>query len=97
MTAQDRLRPLGHRSLDKKVTLLPVPPTTTDRNVDEVLRVIDWLRPTAINRVGIPVNWKQGDDVIISGSVSNNEATKTLGEWKAAPEPDIHIVPLPRG
>ena len=59
---------------DKKVKLVLIYPMTTGRNFDEVLRVIDSLQLTAKHRVSTPVNWKQGDDVIIAGSVSNDEA-----------------------
>jgi alkyl hydroperoxide reductase subunit AhpC len=61
---------------DKKVKLILVYPMTTGRNFDEVLRVIDSLQLTAKHRVATPVNWKQGDDVIITGGVSNDEADK---------------------
>jgi thioredoxin-dependent peroxiredoxin len=69
---------------------------TTGRNFDEVLRVIDSLQLTAAYRVATPVNWKQGDDVIIAGSVSNDEAKQIFGDWMA-PKPYIHIVPQLRG
>jgi thioredoxin-dependent peroxiredoxin len=80
---------------DKKVKLILVYPMTTGRNFDEVLRVIDSLQLTAQHKVATPVNWRQGDDVIIAGSVSDEEAKKTypLG-WKA-PKPYIRIVPQP--
>jgi alkyl hydroperoxide reductase subunit AhpC len=79
---------------DKKVKLILVYPMTTGRNFDEVLRVIDSLQLTAKHRVATPVNWKQGEDVIISGSVSNDEAKQIYGEWKE-PKPYIRIVPQP--
>ena len=79
---------------DKKLKLILVYPMTTGRNFDEVLRVIDSLQLTAKHRVATPVNWKQGEDVIISGSVSNDEAKKIFGDWKA-PKPYIRIVPQP--
>jgi alkyl hydroperoxide reductase subunit AhpC len=79
---------------DKKVKLILVYPMTTGRNFDEVLRVIDSLQLTAKHKVSTPVNWQQGDDVIISGSVSNDEAKETFGEWKE-PKPYIRIVPQP--
>ena len=79
---------------DKKVKLILVYPMTTGRNFDEVLRVIDSLQLTAKHRVATPVNWKQGDDVIIAGSVSNDEAKQIFGEWKQ-PKPYIRIVPQP--
>jgi len=79
---------------DKKVKLILVYPMTTGRNFDEVLRVIDSLQLTAKHRVATPVNWKQGDDVIIAGSVNNEEAKQVFGEWKE-PKPYIRIVPQP--
>ncbi|MDP1792828.1 MAG: peroxiredoxin [Acidimicrobiales bacterium] len=79
---------------DKKVKLILVYPMTTGRNFDEVLRVIDSLQLTAKHRVATPVNWKQGEDVIIAGSVSNDEAKEIFGDWKE-PKPYIRIVPQP--
>ena len=79
---------------DKKVKLILVYPMTTGRNFDEVLRVIDSLQLTARHRVSTPVNWKQGEDVIIAGSVSNDEARQIFGTWKE-PKPYIRIVPQP--
>lgn len=80
---------------DKKIKLIIVYPMTTGRNVDEVLRVLDSLQLTAMHKVSTPVNWKQGDDVIIAGSVSNDEAKqKYPGGWKE-PKPYIRIVPQP--
>jgi thioredoxin-dependent peroxiredoxin len=80
---------------DKKVKLVIMYPMTTGRNFDEVLRVLDSLQLTAKHRVATPVNWKHGDDVIIAGSVSDDEA-KTIypNGWKA-PKPYIRIVPQP--
>jgi thioredoxin-dependent peroxiredoxin len=80
---------------DKKIKLILVYPMTTGRNFDEVLRVIDSLQLTAKHRVATPVNWKQGDDVIIAGSVSNDEAKEIYGEWNE-PKPYIRIVPQPK-
>jgi thioredoxin-dependent peroxiredoxin len=80
---------------DKKVKLILVYPMTTGRNFDEVLRVIDSLQLTAKNKVATPVNWQQGEDVIISGSVNNDEAKEIFGEWEE-PKPYIRIVPQPR-
>jgi thioredoxin-dependent peroxiredoxin len=79
---------------DKKVKLILVYPMTTGRNFDEVLRVIDSLQLTARHRVATPVNWKPGEDVIIAGSVSNEEAKQIFGTWKE-PKPYIRIVPQP--
>jgi alkyl hydroperoxide reductase subunit AhpC len=79
---------------DKKVKLVFVYPMTTGRNFDEVLRVIDSLQLTAKNKVSTPVNWRQGDDVIIAGSVSDDEAKEIFGEWDS-PKPYIRIVPQP--
>jgi thioredoxin-dependent peroxiredoxin len=79
---------------DKKVKLILVYPMTTGRNFDEVLRVIDSLQLTAKHKVSTPAQWQQGDDVIISGSVSNDEAKEIFGEWKE-PKPYIRIVPQP--
>jgi alkyl hydroperoxide reductase subunit AhpC len=79
---------------DKKVKLILVYPMTTGRNFDEVLRVIDSLQLTAKHKVATPVNWKQGDDVIIAGSVSNDEAKEIYGTWEA-PKPYLRIVPQP--
>jgi thioredoxin-dependent peroxiredoxin len=80
---------------DKKVKLVLVYPMTTGRNFDEVLRVIDSLQLTAKNKVSTPVNWKDGEDVIIAGSVSDDEAKELFGEWES-PKPYIRIVPQPR-
>jgi alkyl hydroperoxide reductase subunit AhpC len=80
---------------DKKVKLIFVYPMTTGRNFDEVLRVIDSLQLTAKHKVATPVNWKQGDNVIIAGSVSDDEAKETYPEGWEAPRPYIRIVPQP--
>ena len=80
---------------DKKVKLILVYPMTTGRNFDEVLRVIDSLQLTAKHRVSTPANWKQGEDVIIAGSVSDEEAREVFGEYRA-PRPYIRIVPQPQ-
>jgi len=79
---------------DKKVKLVLVYPMTTGRNFDEVLRVIDSLQLTAKSKVSTPVNWRQGEDVIIAGSVSNDEARELFGTWEE-PRPYIRIVPQP--
>jgi len=81
---------------DKKVKLILVYPMTTGRNFDEVLRVIDSLQLTAKHKVSTPVNWKRGEDVIISGSVSDDEAKKTYPQGWKAPKPYIRIIPQPR-
>src|ERR1700694_5787635 len=78
---------------DKKIKLILVYPMTTGRNFDEVLRVIDSLQLTAKHRLATPVNWKQGEDVIIAGSVSNDEATQLYPDGWKAPKPYIRIVP----
>jgi thioredoxin-dependent peroxiredoxin len=80
---------------DKKVKLILVYPMTTGRNFDEVLRVIDSLQLTSKFRVSTPVNWKQGDDVIIAGSVSDDEAKQLFPGYKS-PKPYIRITPQPR-
>jgi thioredoxin-dependent peroxiredoxin len=81
---------------DKKVKLMLAYPMTTGRNFDEVLRVVDSLQLTAKYRVSTPVNWKHGEDVIIAGSVSNEEAAKLYPEGWKAPKPYLRIVPQPR-
>jgi thioredoxin-dependent peroxiredoxin len=81
---------------DKKVKLVLVYPMTTGRNFDEVLRVIDSLQLTANHKVSTPVNWQPGEDVIIAGSVSNDEAKELFGRWEE-PKPYIRIVPQPNG
>ena len=81
---------------DKKIKLVLVYPMTTGRNFDEVLRVIDSLQLTSKHKVSTPANWKHGDDVIIAGSVSDEEAKKVYpGGWKA-PRPYMRIVPQPK-
>jgi len=82
---------------DKKVKLILVYPMTTGRNFDEVLRVIDSLQLTANHKVATPVNWQQGDDVIIAGSVSDDEAKETYPDGWKSPKPYIRIVPQPTG
>ena len=81
---------------DKRVKLILVYPMTTGRNFDEVLRVIDSLQLTARHKVATPVNWKQGEDVIIAGSVSDEEAKKVYPKGWRAPKPYLRIVPQPR-
>jgi alkyl hydroperoxide reductase subunit AhpC len=80
---------------DKKIKLILVYPMTTGRNFDEVLRVIDSLQLTANHKVATPANWQPGDNVIISGSVSDQQARELFGEWES-PRPYIRIVPQPR-
>ncbi len=81
---------------DKKVKLILVYPMTTGRNFDEVLRVIDSLQLTAKHKVSTPVNWQDGDDVIIAGSVSNDEAKEMWPDGWKEPRPYIRIVSQPR-
>jgi thioredoxin-dependent peroxiredoxin len=80
---------------DKRIKLILVYPMTTGRNFDEVLRVLDSLQLTAKHKVATPANWKRGEDVIISGSVSDDEARKTYPQGWKAPRPYIRIVPQP--
>jgi alkyl hydroperoxide reductase subunit AhpC len=80
---------------DKKIKLILVYPMTTGRNFDEVLRVIDSLQLTATHKVATPVNWQQGDDVIIAGSVSDEQARETYPDGWESPKPYIRIVPQP--
>ena len=81
---------------DKKIKLMIVYPMTTGRNFDEVLRVIDSLQLTAKHKVATPVNWKHGEDVIIAGSVSDDEAKKIYPQGWKAPRPYLRIVPQPK-
>ena len=81
---------------DKKIKLILVYPMTTGRNFDEVLRVIDSLQLTAKHKVATPVNWKQGEDVIIAGSLSDEAAKEAFPQGWKAPKPYIRIVPQPR-
>jgi thioredoxin-dependent peroxiredoxin len=80
---------------DKKIKLIVAYPMTTGRNFDEILRVIDSLQLTAKHRVSTPVNWKQGEKVIIAGSVSNDEAKQIYPQGWEEPRPYIRIVPQP--
>jgi thioredoxin-dependent peroxiredoxin len=79
---------------DKKIKLVLIYPMTTGRNFDEVLRVIDSLQLTSKQKVATPVNWKPGDDVIIAGSVSDEEAKKLYPQGWKAPRPYLRIVSL---
>ena len=81
---------------DKKIKLMLVYPMTTGRNWQEILRVIDSLQLTAKHRVATPSDWKQGEDVIIAGSVSDDEAKKIYPNGWKAPKPYLRIVPQPR-
>ncbi len=81
---------------DKKIKLILVYPMTTGRNFDEVLRVIDSLQLTADHKVATPVNWQPGEDVIIAGSVSEEEAKATYPDGWKTPKPYIRIVPQPK-
>ncbi len=80
---------------DKKIKLMIAYPMSTGRNFDEILRVIDSLKLTAEHQVATPVNWKQGDDVIITAAVSDEEAKKRYPDGWKAPRPYIRIVPQP--
>jgi alkyl hydroperoxide reductase subunit AhpC len=81
---------------DKRIKLMIVYPMTTGRNFDEVLRVIDSLQLTAKHKVSTPVNWKSGEDVIIAGSVSDDDAKKVYPQGWKSPRPYIRIVPQPK-
>ncbi len=81
---------------DKKIKLILVYPMTTGRNFDEVLRVIDSLQLTAKHKVATPAQWQHGDDVIIAGSVDDEQAKEIFGDWES-PKPYIRIVPQPNG
>ena len=81
---------------DKKIKLMLSYPMTTGRNFDEVLRVLDSIQLTAKHKVATPVNWKQGDDVIIAGSVSDEEARQKYPNGWKAPRPYLRIVPQPK-
>jgi thioredoxin-dependent peroxiredoxin len=81
---------------DKTIKLILVYPMTTGRNFDEILRVVDSLQLTAKHKVATPAQWQQGDDVIIAGSVSNDEAKETYPDGWKEPRPYIRIVPQPQ-
>ncbi len=80
---------------DKKIKLVLVYPMTTGRNFDEVLRVLDSLQLTAKHKVATPAQWKQGEDVIIAGSVSDDQAKEIYPDGWEAPRPYLRIVPQP--
>jgi len=80
---------------DKKIKLIIVYPMSTGRNFDEVLRVIDSLQLSAKHKVSTPVNWKPGEDVIIAGSVSDEDAKKQYPNGWKSPKPYLRIVPHP--
>jgi alkyl hydroperoxide reductase subunit AhpC len=88
-------RPESISASPKKIKLILVYPMTTGRNFDEVLRVIDSLQLTARYKISTPVNWRQGEDVIIAGSVSDEEAGQMYPEGWKGPRPYIRIVPQP--
>jgi len=81
---------------DKKIKAMLTYPMTSGRNFDEVLRLLDSVQLTAKHRVATPVNWKQGEDVIIAGSVSDEEARKIFPRGWKAPKPYMRIVPQPK-
>jgi alkyl hydroperoxide reductase subunit AhpC len=80
---------------DKKIKLMLTYPMSTGRNFDEVLRVIDSLQLTAKHKVATPVNWKNGEDVIITAAVSDEEAKEKFGTWKS-PKPYMRITSQPK-
>jgi thioredoxin-dependent peroxiredoxin len=80
---------------DKKIKLILVYPMTTGRNFQEILRVIDSLQLTAKHKVATPADWKQGEDVVIAGSVSNDDAKKVFPNGWKEPKPYLRIVPQP--
>ena len=80
---------------DKKIKLMMTYPMTTGRNFDEILRVLDSMQMTAKHKVATPVNWKKGDDVIIAGSVSDDDAKKLFPQGWNAPKPYLRIVKQP--
>jgi alkyl hydroperoxide reductase subunit AhpC len=81
---------------DKKIKLMLFYPMTTGRNFDEILRIIDSLQLTSKHKVATPANWKQGQEVIISGSVSDEDAKKQYPAGWKAPKPYLRIVPQPK-
>ena len=85
-----------HRRARQKIKLMLAYPMTTGRNFDEILRVIDSMQLTAKHKVATPVNWKPGDDVIILGSVSDEDAKKQFPEGWNTLKPYLRVVPQPR-
>ena len=81
---------------DKKIKMMMTYPMTTGRNFDEILRVIDSIQLTAAHKVATPVNWKQGEDVIIAGSVNDDDAKKLFPQGWKAPKPYLRIVKQPK-
>jgi alkyl hydroperoxide reductase subunit AhpC len=81
---------------DKKIKAMLTYPMTSGRNFDEVLRLLDSIQLTATHKVATPVNWKQGEDVIIAGSVSDEEAKQRYPQGWKAPKPYLRIVPQPK-
>lgn len=81
---------------DKKIKLMLAYPMSTGRNFDEILRVVDSLQLTAKHKVATPANWKEGEDVIIAGSVNNDDAKKIWPDGWKEPKPYIRIVPQPK-
>ena len=81
---------------DKKIKAMLTYPMTTGRNFDEVLRLLDSIQLTATHKVATPVNWKPGEDVIIAGSVSDEEAKQRFPQGWKAPKPYLRIVPQPK-
>jgi alkyl hydroperoxide reductase subunit AhpC len=80
---------------DKRIKLMLTYPMTTGRNFDEILRVLDSMQLTAKHKVATPVNWKQGEDVIIAGSVTDDDAKKLFPAGWKAPKPYLRIVKQP--
>ena len=81
---------------DKKVKAMLTYPMTSGRNFDEVLRLLDSIQLTAKHQVATPVNWKHGEDVIIAGSVSDDQAKQKYPQGWKAPRPYLRIVPMPK-
>ena len=82
---------------DKRIKMMMTYPMTSGRNFDEILRVLDSIQLTAKHKVATPVNWKPGEDVIIAGSVSDDDAKKAYPQGWKAPKPYLRIVPQAKG